>query len=211
VTRRNAAAALALAGCVVLAGCGKVTGRSTAAASGADTRVPTVDSPAPSSASAPTSAAATTAATASVTPTAAPTSAKPTTTQRPTPAVPTCLLPALHVHVLRGGAVPGSEIALIIVTNNGAATCTLAGFPTVSLLLNGRQLGQPSSPSNAPVHPVTLKSGGQANSQITDHSSCQAAVSDTVRVSLPGVAGGAVDQALQMRGCTLVVDPVSPA
>ena len=207
---RARVAAVVLAGCLTASACASTTG----SGSTAD------DSPAASaSADPPTSALPSQSAPdpASSTPTTSPTTSRPAsspTTKPVTPshsaaATPTCLNSALNVRVLQGGAVPGSEIALIIATNTGASTCSLTGFPTVTLFLNNRQLGQPSTPSGGTVTTVTLKTGDKATSQITDHSSCQASLSDTARISLPGVTGGAVDAPAQMRGCALTVAPMS--
>jgi len=209
---RAGVAAVVLAGCLAASACGSATGSGSTAS----------DSPAASaSADPPTSALPSQSAPdpAPSTPTTSPTTSRPAsspTTKPVTPthsaaATPTCLNSALNVRVLQGGAAPGSEIALIIATNTGASTCTLTGFPTVTLFLNSRQLGQPSSPSGATVTTVTLKAGDKATSQITDHSTCQASLSDTARIALPGVTGGAVDEPVQLRGCALTVGPMSRA
>ena len=207
---RAGVAAVVLAGCLAASACTSATGSgsaasdSPAASASADpptSALPSQSAPDPAPSTSPTSPV-----------TSRPASSPTTKSVAPThsaAATPTCLNSGLNVRVLQGGAVPGSEIALIIATNIGATTCTLTGFPTVTLFLKSRQLGQPSSPSGATVTTVTLKAGDKATSQITDHSSCQASLSDTARVSLPGVTGGAVDAPAQMRGCALTVAPMS--
>lgn len=204
---RAGVAALALAACVATAGC-------TSAAHTGSTAATVTSTPAPADTAATTAPALPTLSVPASASSSAPTSPRPATTSpaattHAVAAIPTCLLPAMNIRVLQGGAVPGSEIAVIIATNTGTATCSLTGFPSVSLRLNGRQIGQQSAPSGATVSTVTLKTGEQATSQITDHSSCQAALSDTARISLPGVAGGAVDEPAQMRGCALTVAPMT--
>ena len=58
------------------------------------------------------------------------------------------------------------------------------GFP-VSLRLNNALLGKPAERSGKAPSTVTLKPGAQAVATVTDFSSCQAPVSDTVRVYPP--------------------------
>lgn len=147
------------------------------------------------------------------TPSATPTTSAATSTAatssaptvKPTPA---CAASALAVRVIRGGAALGQEIALITFTNSSSAACTLTGFPSVRLLRGGQLIGSPSKAATVAPKLLTLAPGAQAESQVTDYSSCQAPVSDTMRITAPG-ASASVDKPYEMRACTVVVAPVS--
>jgi hypothetical protein len=58
----------------------------------------------------------------------------------------------------------GSVYTTLVFTNTGSSTCTLYGYPGVSLLDSGGQIGAAAtrSPTHAPTV-VTLKPGGKAN------------------------------------------------
>jgi hypothetical protein len=55
-----------------------------------------------------------------------------------------------------------------------------------------------------------LAPGAVAVANLTDFSSCDASNSDTVRVSPPG-SSVIVELPLQLRGCRLEVDPLTPS
>ncbi|MCU1658309.1 MAG: putative secreted protein [Pseudonocardiales bacterium] len=115
----------------------------------------------------------------------------------------------LTVRVLRGSAAQQQEFALITFTNKGTKACSLFGFPGVSLRRANALLGQPADRSpKTPPHTVKLAPGEQAETTITDFSSCQAPLSDTVRVYPPNLREF-VDKPLELRGCQIVVDPVT--
>lgn len=120
----------------------------------------------------------------------------------------TCTAAQLTVRVIRGGAVPSQEIALITFTNSSRVTCEMFGFPGVSLRAGGRQVGQPAVRSSVTAKNVRLAPGEQAEAQITDFSSCQAPLSDTVRIYPPNLTAF-VDRPIQLRACRFEVDPVS--
>jgi hypothetical protein len=120
----------------------------------------------------------------------------------------TCTGSQLTVRVIRGGAIPAQEIALITFTNSGTSTCSMFGFPGVSLRLKGAQVGQPALRSPVAAHTVRLLPGEQAQAQITDFSSCEASLSDTVRVYPPNLKTF-VDKPIELRACRFEVDPVS--
>jgi len=80
---------------------------------------------------------------------------------------------------------------------------------SVTLLRNGDQLGQPSQPVQSVPHSIKLKPGDTAESQLHDYTSCQAPLSDSARVKVPG-SDQTVLRPVQMRGCTLRVDPLGP-
>ena len=119
-----------------------------------------------------------------------------------------CTSTQLKVRALRGSAAAGQEFALITFTNASSAVCTMFGFPGVSLRLNNALLGRPAERSGKAPSTVTLEPGAQAEAPLTDFSSCQAPVSDTVRVYPPNQRAF-VDRPLALRGCRVVIDPVT--
>jgi len=145
---------------------------------------------------------------------APPSATEPSKTTPPAPPKPTpggpaaCTSTQLKVRALRGSAAAGQEFALITFTNTRSAVCTLNGFPRVSLRLNNAALGQPAQRSAKTPSTVKLAPGKQAQAAITDFSSCQAPVSNAVRVYPPD-QGEFVDLPLSLRGCRVVVDPVT--
>jgi hypothetical protein len=128
------------------------------------------------------------------------------------PALPrdTCLLDQLSVRVIPGGAVPGREIAAITFTNTSGVACSMVGFPGVSLRLAGKLVGSPAARSSIPIKTVHLAPNGQAQAVVSDFSTCQAPLSDTVRVYPPNLTQY-VDRPFQLRACRLQVDPVTPS
>jgi hypothetical protein len=124
---------------------------------------------------------------------------------------PGCTTKALSVHVIRGGAEPGIELALIVFTNTSKTPCSLFGHPGVSLRRNNKLLATATYPSNATAKTVVLVPGGQAQTTIHEYSStCQAALSDTVRIYPPNLRSF-VDAPLVLRGCRLTVAAVEAA
>lgn len=140
------------------------------------------------------------------------TSASPSVTStKPTPpGLATCTSAQLGVRVLRGGAIAGQEIALITFTNTSTTKCAMFGYPGVSLRLHNALLGKPAERSIVKPKAVSLAPGAAAETTITDFSSCQAPVSDTVRVYAPDQTAF-VDKPLELRGCRLFIDPVRPS
>lgn len=111
------------------------------------------------------------------------------------------------MRVLPGGATFGQQIAGLQFTNSGATTCVLVGYPTVTLLLRGRVIGQPSQPSSAARSARTLRPGEVAESLLHDYTqTCQAPLSDSVRVKVPGMSMTVVRPDMQLRACVLRVD-----
>jgi hypothetical protein len=113
------------------------------------------------------------------------------------------------VRVLPSSGAQQQEFALITFTNSSRKACSLFGYPGVSLRLNDALLGAPAqrNPTATPTR-VHLAPGAQAKSLLTDFSACQAPLSDSVRVYPPNLATF-VDRPTQLRGCRLVIDPVS--
>jgi uncharacterized protein DUF4232 len=97
---------------------------------------------------------------------------------------------------------------VLIFTNTGAAPCATVGYPGVSLRLAGKLVGQPAQRSGQGHSTVTLQPGGRGQSKITDFSSCQAPLSDKVRVYAPDQVTF-VDLPMVLRACHLVVGPVT--
>ncbi|MDT4924379.1 MAG: hypothetical protein QOG01_2092 [Pseudonocardiales bacterium] len=155
-----------------------------------------MSTPAPS-ASIPSSAPASSSATKTVTVTATAT----------TPVTPRSSCTELTIRVIRGSASPGAEFAALQFTNIGARSCTLVGYPTVTLLLKGKLIGTPSQPASAARSRMTLRPGDTAESKLNDYTSCQAPLSDNVDVVVPGSAISAVRPA-QLRACILRVSPL---
>jgi hypothetical protein len=110
--------------------------------------------------------------------------------------------------VIRGSASPGAEFAALQFTNIGADSCTLVGYPTVTLLLKGQLLGTPSQPASTARSRITLRPGDTAESKLNDYTSCQAPLSDYVRVVVPGSTISAARPA-QLRACTLRVSALA--
>jgi hypothetical protein len=111
------------------------------------------------------------------------------------------------VRVLPGGASFGEEIAAVQFVNSGVKTCTLVGYPTVTLRLHGRKIGAASQPSSTSRSMRTLHPGDVAESLVHDYTqTCQAPLSDSVQVQLPGTSITYVRPHMQLRACVLRVD-----
>jgi hypothetical protein len=127
-----------------------------------------------------------------------------------TSAAPRSTCTSLTVRVIRGSASLGQEIAALQFTNEGTTSCTLFGFPTVTLLRNGNAVGNPSQPSTVgTTSQRTLAPGDIAESVLHDYSSCNAPLSDSLRVQVPGSSTSAIRPAV-MRACILRVDKLGP-
>jgi hypothetical protein len=210
-----AVAAVAVAVAVSLAGCSSSGNGTDGSTSPSSTAVvaPTSSTPTPTASSTP---AGTPTPTPTHTSTAAPTSATPTeTSAAPSSAsapafTTTCT--RLTVMVIPGGAVRGAEIAAVQFVNQGSAACTITGVPSAVLLRGGKVIGTPSRPNGAAVHPFTLQPGEVGESLLRDYSTCNAPLSDSIRVSTPLRRGGSTKSVHQakLRACTLRMAPVGP-
>jgi Protein of unknown function (DUF4232) len=121
------------------------------------------------------------------------------------PARTTCK--KITVRVIPGGASPGEEIAAVQFVNSGVTACTIAGYPTVTLLLKGKQIGQPSEPSTSKTSVRKLQPGDVAESLLHDYTqTCQAPLSDSVKVQVPGTSITYIRPQMQLRACVLRVD-----
>ncbi|GAB2470376.1 hypothetical protein GCM10027265_19330 [Jatrophihabitans fulvus] len=117
----------------------------------------------------------------------------------------------LIVRVIPGGAVRGAEIAGVQYENSSSRSCTITGVPTAQLRRGGRDVGPVSEPTNAPVRPYTLEPGAVGESLLQDFSTCNAPLSDQIRVTVPTRTGNAlktVVRPIQLRACTLRLAPV---
>jgi hypothetical protein len=111
--------------------------------------------------------------------------------------------------VLPGSGAAGRQFASISFANTGPAACAMSGAPQVTLLRAGSVLGKPAASSAKRPLLVMLAPGKAADTTLTGFSTCNAKNSDAVRVAPPGQTQ-TVDVPLEMRGCPLQVDPVSP-
>jgi hypothetical protein len=93
-------------------------------------------------------------------------------------------------------------------TNEGSTPCRLVGYPSVQLFLNSQQIGSRSQPSTpGSLSSRELQPGDVAESLVHDYTqTCQAPLSDTVRVVVPGSRQTYLRPGLQLRACLLRVD-----
>jgi hypothetical protein len=111
------------------------------------------------------------------------------------------------VRVIPGGAEQGSEFAALQFTNEGTQGCELVGYPGVTLFRNGKQIGKPSEPKTTARSRRQLAPGATAESDLFSYTqNCQAPLSDTVRVVIPGTALATQRPHFVMRACLLRVD-----
>jgi hypothetical protein len=114
----------------------------------------------------------------------------------------------LRTDVLRGSGIAGQQFAMISFTNTGAAVCNIVGYPGVSLLAAGAQLGAPAAKSGKTYSAINLAPGKTVSTTLVDFSTCNAPNSDTVRIYPPNNTV-AVQRPLILRGCRLQIDPVA--
>ena len=120
----------------------------------------------------------------------------------------TCKPGQLAIEGVRGGAYQGREIAGVLFTNTSATPCTMSGYPSARLIRNGRPIGRPADDEPGTVKPVLLANGQTAQTELTAVTTCQAPISDAVRIALPNWAHP-VDAQVQLRACSLSVSPIS--
>jgi hypothetical protein len=119
-----------------------------------------------------------------------------------------CTSAELAVSVQSAGAASGQAYATLRFTNTSNSACTLDGYPGVSLLLNGKQLGSAATRSGAASKTITMAPQQNLTAQLTDNTSCNAAESDTIRIYPPNLTVP-VQIPFVLRGCALVVTPVT--
>jgi hypothetical protein len=102
-------------------------------------------------------------------PASQPSSPAPATQTSGAPAsAPSCSTSNLHITLGNGGAGAGTDFTVLDFTNSGASTCTLYGYPGVSLTnSSGAQIGAAATrnPSKAPAL-ITLAPGAKANATL---------------------------------------------
>jgi cytoskeletal protein RodZ len=228
LTRRRALLGTAVAAVAVLAvGC-------TSAENGAGNSAPTVrpvstpaatptSTPAPSStapstpvSSPATSASSSASSTASSTPVSSPAATTPASSTPPptTPAPPhgpaSCGSDQLTATGLRGGAGQGVETAGVMFTNSSNSTCTVRGYPYARLRYRGHAVGNPATDEQGSVRTITLRPGKSAQSLLHAVTTCQAPVSDHAEVRTPVTSASKI-VSMQLRACSLSIDPLEPA
>ena len=122
------------------------------------------------------------------------------------PGPPTCATNQLRLTVRRGASASQQAFATLILTNGGS-TCATAGFPGVSLLLAGRQIGPAAERLHASYAPIDLSTGASAHAQLTISTSCNAERSDTVRVYPPDQTT-TLTARLAVFACTSTIGPL---
>ncbi|HSY16446.1 MAG TPA: DUF4232 domain-containing protein [Jatrophihabitantaceae bacterium] len=120
---------------------------------------------------------------------------------------PGCTTTGLSVRITRGSGASGQVVSTITFTNTSSAPCTLTGYPGVSLLLNGSEIGQPAARSGSPGQTVTLAAGAAAQAPLNDATTCNASESDTVRIYPPNQTVPVL-LPVTLRACALTVGAV---
>ena len=98
----------------------------------------------------------------------------------------------------------------MLFTNSSSTTCSVSGYPFAQLRYRGGPLGRPASNNPGAVRTIVLRPGRSAQSQLTAVSTCQAPESDHVRVVVPRT-GTPKTVEMQLRGCSLSIDPLEAA
>jgi hypothetical protein len=114
----------------------------------------------------------------------------------------------LTITVERGSGAAGHQFANILFKNTSPAKCSLTGFPGVVLLKGGARLGQPAIRSTKQFATVRLAPGATGTATLTNDSTCNADISDSVQVIVPDRTEMVVVP-LRIRGCPLTIDPVA--
>lgn len=108
---------------------------------------------------------------------------------------------------VRGGAFQGQEIAGLLWTNTSNVTCTMRGYAFAQLQYKGKPLGKPAKDDPGPMRTIVLRPGKAAQAQLTAVTTCQAPISDHV-VEIAPDTNEARSVVMQLRGCSLSIDPV---
>lgn len=86
----------------------------------------------------------------------------------------------------------------------------MRGYPFAQLRYRGQPLGNPATDDPGTVRTITLRPGRSAQSQLTARTTCQAPISDHVRVRVPDT-DTAKTVPMQLRGCSLSIGPLEAA
>jgi hypothetical protein len=119
-----------------------------------------------------------------------------------------CPSSSLTVSALRGSGAAGHQYAFLQFTNKSASSCSLTGFPGVQLIRGGALMAKPAVRSGKAVTTLRLAPGKSATAELTDDSTCDAEMSDSVQVIVPNRSEKLVLH-LALRGCPLSIDPVA--
>jgi Protein of unknown function (DUF4232) len=123
-----------------------------------------------------------------------------------------CATSNLRISLGNGGAAAGTDFTIIDFTNSGSTSCTLYGFPGVSLTnSSGAQIGAAATRNpSTPASTVTLAPGGKANAQLGvgnalnyPTADCKPASSAHLKVFPPGQTQS-IEVAFSTTGCTVV-------
>jgi hypothetical protein len=110
----------------------------------------------------------------------------------PVPSGP-CASSQLKLSVGIGQGTAGTSYQVLVLTNTGAAPCTLFGYPGVSFVdSSGAIIGKPATRDTGTEHTITLAVGGAANALSRQPepgnfapAACQVKTADRVRVYPP--------------------------
>ena len=108
---------------------------------------------------------------------------------------------------VRGGAFQGQEIAGLLYTNNSSTACTMRGYPFAQLHYRGNALGKPAKDDPGAVRTILVRPGKSAQAQLAAVTTSQAPISDHV-VEVAPDTNEARSVPMQLRGCSLSVDPI---
>lgn len=122
---------------------------------------------------------------------------------------PTCLTSALRAAVADSGAAAGTIALTISLTNTGTHPCTLRGFPEVSLVRDGVQLGAPATRDTGDVTTVRLPAGGSTTFGLFvvqalnyPEETCRPRTADGFRIYPPGSRAALFLADSGITGCT---------
>ncbi len=104
--------------------------------------------------------------------------------QAHTPTLPTCTTSQLHLTVQRGSSASQQAFATVTLQNQGPA-CATGGFPGVSLLRAGTEIGAPARRIPIRYSTINLAPRASAHASFVVSTSCNAARSDHLRVFPP--------------------------
>jgi hypothetical protein len=104
--------------------------------------------------------------------------------------------------------VGGHQFAELRFTNRSATACAITGFPGVQLMKAGHELGSAAIRYTKPATTINLRPGSGVTARLTDISTCNADLSDSVQIIVPNRSERTVVP-LRLRGCTLYIDPVA--
>lgn len=134
-----------------------------------------------------------------------------------------CSTAQLAASLGQGQGAAGSTYVPIVLTNNGS-TCTTQGFPGVSFMAQGRQIGAPAArDSSSPSNPITLDHGQSAHATLRivqagnfDSTTCRPVPTDHLLVYPPDQKDSLTIASSPYTGCAnselpiLSISPLEP-